>query len=186
MSTDSTLSTTNSTAKRLREYTNEEVWTLLESRERNVHQTNETGTGQIVNPPWWSYVLTNGVFYFCINGGNENNSIPASLDLPLKDYELLTLEIWDYREMSDEMKGAEGPSNTSFKMPDGSDFFINLQFHAWPHKTIDPRSDDRFRDQEWASKFNLCNLTAEAHLSPATIGEIIRFCDKISGLKAFW
>jgi hypothetical protein len=110
MSTDSTPSTTNSTAKRLREYINEDIWTLFESKERKIRQVQETSTGQITSPPWWIFDLTNGVFLFHVSGGNPELSNPPELQLPFQDYEWLTLELWDYRGSD----GRNGGSREAF------------------------------------------------------------------------
>jgi len=187
MSMDSTLSITNSTDKRLYEYTDEELWSLLESRERNIQEVPKSSCANAVeSPPWFSYELTNGVIYIKLRGGNSEDSSPADLHLPLKDYQWFTMELWDYREITEEMKAASKMENITYKMPDGSDFFITFNVKVWPHLAIDPRGDERFKAQEWAKLFKRDAMGYIAHVTPSTSGGIVRYCDKISDLKVFW
>jgi hypothetical protein len=156
-------------AKRLREYTDEEIWAIFESKEREIRQFQENGEGQIVSPPRWISNLTNGVFLFHVSGGNEE----------------LTLEVWDYIESTEETLIASEPTIIKYQSGSG-DFEIKMNIHVWPHRAIAPSKDDRFKDQIWASKFKLGTMGYKAQVSPQEFAEIIRYCDQISGLKAFW
>jgi hypothetical protein len=84
------------------------------------------------------------------------------------------------------MVEAEKPSTQKFSFPGFPDFEIQMHVRVWPHKIIDPREDDRFKEQVWASKFKMGNLGYKALVNPQECSEIIRYSDKISGLKAFW
>lgn len=188
MTTDSTPSTTSLKDKRLYEYTNEDIYALLEGKARKLHnnEPRENSNDVIENPPYWSYHLTNKVFYMILSGGSEGISEPSDLNLPLKSYKSFSLELWDYVEKSEEMKAVEGPTDQNFVIPGLGDFWIKINYHVWPHKQVDPRNDERFKQFEWANEFDRGAMTYSAWLPASTIFDIIRYCDKISGMKAFW
>ena len=182
----------SSTDKRLYDYTDEEIWALLESRGRKINKV-ESNPNPCVNvvesKPWFSYHLTNGVIYFVLKGGNDEESCPANLDLPLKYYQWLSVELWDYREMTPDMVEAGEPSEIKWQMPGFPEYHITLNFQVWPHIIIDPHTDERFKDQEWTKYFvrsSLGSFGCVARVSPTVFAEIVRFCDKISNFKAFW
>lgn len=182
MSTDSTPSTTNSTAKRLYEFSNDELLGLLETRRRFKETPASYDEDVLTSKPWWTCELTNGVIYVHLTGGNEDLSEPSDLEIPLKDYKWFTVELWDHREVENDV----APSDVKWQMPGFPEFHIKIEYIVWPHIAIDPRYDERFKEQSWAKDFNQGYMGYNASVTPATLGEIVRFCDKISGLKAFW
>lgn len=174
--------------KRLYEYSDGEIYSLLEAKGRQLYnnEPRENANDVIDNPPYWSYHLTNKVFYFILTGGVEGLSEPPDLLCPLHKYSSFTVDLYDYAEKSEEMKAAEGPFDHKYVFPGMGDFWVKLDFRVWPHRKIYPSRDDRFKDLEWAKSFKQYSTTHSATLPANTIFDIIRYCDKISGLKAFW
>ena len=189
MSTDSTPSMKSLKDKKVYEWTDDELFASIECLERLVNKPDgdpNPCVSSIESPTSFSYHFTNKVFYFILKGGNEQCSDPPDMDLHLQDYKFFRVELWDYRELSEEMKQAEVPTDFKFQMPGFPEFNIKIEYKVWSHQAIDPRGDERFKDQPWAKEFNPAQMGYDALVSPAVFADMVRFCYKISGLKAFW
>jgi hypothetical protein len=174
------------TDKKLRQYTNEDIWQLLAAKDPKVIDV-PAGEGAVATPSHWIYSLTNGVIMIDLLGG-DTYSQPDTLDRLPQNYDKITIKLWDYREATqEELDLCKNDTPLHYKIP-GTDqeFFINIQWNLFPHTGINPMDDDRFKHMPWASDFKYHTMTAEALLPPALCCDIIRFCDQISGLKAFW
>jgi hypothetical protein len=190
MNMDSASSTKSLTDKRLKEYTDEDIWSLFTTKPARITGTHG-GEEAINTPQQWQRSLTNGTFLIDLEGGLDGHSVPEDMDLKPQDYEKITIQLWDYNAIkSEDVVKAETTEELHYEFPElDQEFFIKCQFHVWPHTSIDPRDDERFsqlKQFDWLGLFKYTTMNYQALLSPAICCEIIRFCDKISGLKAFW
>lgn len=137
--------------------------------------------------------LDNGVFHIHITGGEMGESEPEKMLPSLADYEKLSVELWDHKEMPEgdfSMEPLVIKENQYGTHP-GYTFTFNV--HVFPHKPIMVPHDERFRNQRWAKQFMRGTAlgptltgSSKAMVSPDVLCTILRYCEKISTMKAFW
>jgi hypothetical protein len=105
-------------------------------------------------------------FQIRIKGGSFGNSEPDKMLSSLSEYEKLNVQI--------------------FECPHSDAWSVNAE-------PIYPETDERFFSQSWAQNWNLAkslfgkySTVSYLMASPDTICDIIRHCQVLAGLKAFW
>ena len=129
------------------------------------------------------YAFDNGVFRIHITGGESGfdqavDSVPAKMLPKLAHYNKVSIELWDHKDI------AEEDLAIAKLMPDMDicGYKITFNVHVFPHKAIIVRYDERFKAQKWAKIFK----GSKALVSLKDLCAILRFCEKLSHLKAFW
>lgn len=113
-------------------------------------------------------------FHIRLQGGQLGNSDPDEMLSSLADYKTINVQIFESLRI-------EGRS------------LDNLNIWRTTATPIFPDTDDRFLDQPWAKDWEIAksltgisSMVSYLMVSPDTICDIIRYCIRISGLKAFW
>lgn len=117
--------------------------------------------------------------------GLEDNKLES-----LDQYDKIHIEILEFPRVD---PAALTPSSIKVPMPDGSDFVVNFNW-AVGLVSIYPPADDRFSGQPWSKEWVLTlstagggyNGTCYLIATPDIACDIIRYCQKLTGLKAFW
>src|SRR5271154_1647574 len=124
MNTDLTPSTKSLTDKRLREYTNEDIWDLLAAKSPKIIGAPEL-PGAVASPEYWVYSITNGTLMIDLLGG-DTYSVPSTLGLDPQEYDGLTIKLWDYREPTEEQIAlTKDDTSLHLNFPElGGEFFI--------------------------------------------------------------
>jgi hypothetical protein len=146
---------------------------------KNIQKIGSSGTDQ-----YFLYVIDNGTFHIHVLGGEIGFSVPDEMLENLSDYKLVTVKIWDHKEYTLEDKTLDD-SLESIMFPGGIlNPSLNISFNrnVFSHVSIDIKNDVRFIGQIWTKDFS--NNTS--HVSVDILCDIVRYCNKISDLKAFW
>lgn len=135
-------------------------------------EVHSSGTDQI-----FEYIFNigkNSEFQIRLQGGQLGNSEPDEMLANLADYKTINIQLF-------ESPRAEPRS------------LDNLELWRVETLPIFPNTDYRFSGQPWAKDWGISkSLTGATSTvsylmaSPDTICDIIRYCGRITGLKAFW
>lgn len=137
-----------------------------------IQDQGSSGTDQ-----YFEYTFTIGMkneFTVRIKGGTFGNSEPDEMLGNLADYEKLNIQLFEGQRLA--ARGAD-----------------NLDLWKMELAAIYPETDYRFSSQSWAlqwnlakSKFNKSGTVSYLMASPDTVCDIVRHCQKLVGMKAFW
>ena len=114
----------------------------------------------------WGIDINTGEFLILISNMEISN---AKID-HIKNCDFVSVELYDYREPPK----PEELAMPDLYMPDGTK--IKFEVSCFPHIRIYPNQDTRFKNQPWA---NNCYFTTNE------LCDIVRYCVKLPGLKAF-
>lgn len=123
----------------------------------------------------WHVDVDTGEYFIIISPIGQNMKIDH-----IKDCQKVLVELYDHGEMP----SSEDLKMPDMAMPDGTTISFNVQ--CFPHTYIRPLVDVRFKERPWAKQFVL--MGAMAPTGTCTLEElcdIIRYCVKLGGLKAF-
>lgn len=156
---------------------------------KGLDKLSSSGTDQMISI---SFVLgdkdaNKPVFFLMVKAGELGSSEPDEMLDSISKYSKVSVELYYYRDLTeDEVSTLNEDSDPVEFEIDGQKFSVNIDWHVFPHLAIDPRSDELFKEQLWASLFNRATIGYMAKVDLPTLCQIIRFCDQMSGLKAFW
>lgn len=109
----------------------------------------------------------------------------GSKDCHLKDYKYPLLELywWRPRPPREELHIAP----VELETPEKKYKFV-FDVTCFPHIAIFPIESELFKSQPWAEKFRLTTsgFGYAASLTWSEICDVLRYCDKMARLKAFW
>lgn len=139
------------------------------------------------------YAMDNGVFHIHITGGELGDSEPMEMLEHLSDYQKLSIELWDHAEMPPGDHSMEPLVIQENQYGTHPAMTFNFNVRVFPHKPIAVLHDERFKNQRWAKHFLKPNAlgmgtsaSSKAMVSPDMVCTILRYCQKISTMKAFW
>jgi len=128
-------------------------------------------------------------FQIRIKGGELGGSEPDAMLPSLADYEKLNIQIFEFPRMDETLLS---PTNMEVPLPDGSTFKVRLDWRV-AASPIFPETDYRFQGQPWAKDWQITKSTVGIFstvcylmATPDIVCDIIRYCYKITGMKAFW
>lgn len=121
------------------------------------------------------------VFYVTLYAGDNPTEELDSLN----DYHSLGLELYYYRPPPPKEETHMDPVELDF---DGKKYRFEFNVSVFPHITINPSTDEQFKSQPWADTFrrHVTGFGYRADVSPHTVCEILRYCDRMARLKMFW
>jgi hypothetical protein len=103
----------------------------------------------------------------------------------LTDITDFAIEIYHWRPMPPAADMTMDP--IEFDTPEKK-YKFEFDVKVFPHIAIDPRKEEHFKDQPWAKLFGKTNGFGYGakSLDPHTFCDIVRYCYKLSKLRAFW
>lgn len=146
---------------------------------KNVEAVGSSGDDQ-----YFCFTIDNGVFHIHVTGGRSAGiSEPDDMLANLIDYKKISIEIWDHKEVPPgdfSMEPLIVPADAIGNNYPAYTFTFNVR--VFPHEPVAVRYDERFKSQKWSKEFK----GSKALVSPKTVCDILKYCEKISLLKVFW
>ena len=123
----------------------------------------------------WTVNINTGLFYIIVNPITGQDQLDH-----IKNATKVMIELYDHGRM---------PNAEELDMSDvilSDDDVLKFNARCFPHHGIYPQSDLRFKDQPWATLFNLQGfLTATGSFTLDELCAVVRYCVKFNKLKAF-
>jgi hypothetical protein len=141
-----------------------------------VQEHGSCGTDQ-----YFEYILSIGEkneFQVRLKGGQLGNSEPEEMLSELADYTKINIQIFE---------SSRGESKSLDN--------LDVRLDVWRKRAspVYPSMDDRFSGQPWAQNWDIAkslvgksSMVSYLMASPDTICDIIRYCQRLVGLKVFW
>jgi hypothetical protein len=150
---------------------NEETlkWLELERRKQN-------GTLEF----WKVKFLTEG-FYVEIRGGEETKSDPPSYLENFADFKKIEVHLYNRGDEPDK-------KDTKWDPLEVAGMTINFNVHIFPHTNINPKEDDRFKNQSWSDRFEWWSSSGSGPYASLTLDEleeVMNYLVKMDNLAAF-